>query len=492
MNELLLYRASEISRIEQLAIAKGISSEVLMEEAGKRIFVELRKRWPQAKKLAVVCGSGNNGGDGYVVARLAKQAKLGVKILRLVSDRDLTYETKKSAIRCRKLKINLKEFHDEELEDCDLIVDAIFGTGLRGLMETKFVQAIEAINRRQIPVIAVDLPSGVNAETGAVLQEAVHAAVTVTFIGKKLGLYLGAARDYVGEIVLDDLELPQTLFEASVPELKLLELATELKQLPKRKLTANKGDFGHLLIVGGDYGMGGAVRLAAEGALRAGAGLVSVATRVEHVSSINAGRPEAMVYGIKSVSQLKPLLARATVILLGPGLGLGVWGKALFKAVIQTTKPIVLDGDGLNWLSSYPTVRNNWVLTPHAKEAARLLGVEVAEVETDRLGTLQQLVAKYGGVGLLKGSGSLVADTKTKVLCNVGNPGMAVGGMGDLLGGIIGGLAAQQLTLFAAAKLGCMVHGTAGDLVADQIGEVGMVTSDLLPWVSKLLVHKLN
>ena len=488
-----LYHSSEIRKIEDLAFTRGIDSKLLMTRAGEAIFCEIKRRWPRAKKITIVCGKGNNAGDGYVVASLAKRAKVAVRILQLANADSLTGAAKDAYLACKKLGIEMVPFNAEKLQDCDLIVDAIFGIGFSGGLSPIFSQAIQAINRSNLPVLAVDLPSGINADSGEVSQCAVRATVTVTLISKKIGLYLGEARNYCGEVVLDSLTLPKDLLNAAVPTATIMNLEEELGSLISRKRTAHKGDFGRVLVIGGDYGMGGAVRLAAEGALRAGAGYVVVATRAEHVSQINVARPEIMVHGITSYSQLLPLLQAATVIVIGSGLGLKTWGKSLFKLAIAAHKPMVIDGDGLNILASYGGYGDNWILTPHPMEAARLLGTTVADVQDNRLQALQNIVKKYGGVCLLKGSGSLIGTMgQRSLLCDAGNPGMASAGMGDLLGGIIAGLLAQRLDSFKAARLGTMIHATAGDLVAEQYGTVGMAALDLVPFTRTIMARKFN
>jgi NAD(P)H-hydrate epimerase len=483
-----LYYSSEIRKIENLAFAIGMNSKLLMTRAGEAVFHEIKRRWPEAKKITIVCGKGNNAGDGYVVASLAKRAKIAVRILQLTDIDSLIGAAKNAYLDCKKLKIEMLPFSVEGLQDCDLIVDAIFGIGFSGKLSPVFSEAIQAINQSNLPILAVDIPSGINADSGEVLQCAVRADVTVTFIGRKIGLYVGEARNYCGEVALDSLDIPKDLFNAAVPAATIMNLEEELRSLVPRKRTSHKGDFGRVLVIGGDHGMGGAVRLAAEGALRAGAGYVVVATRAEHVNQINVARPEIMVHGITSSSQLLPLLQAATVIVIGPGLGLKTWGRSLFKLAIAARKPMAIDGDGLGLLANYGGHGDNWILTPHPLEAARLLSTTVVDVQANRLEALQNMVKKYGGVCVLKGSGSLVGTAGQRgLLCDAGNPGMASAGMGDLLGGIIAGLLAQKLNPFRAARLGIMIHATAGDLVAEQYGTIGIAALDLVCFIRKIM-----
>ncbi len=264
-------------------------------------------------------------------------------------------------------------------------------------------------------------------------------------------------------------------------ELKRGAFATYLKPRPR---DAHKGECGHVLVIGGDNGFSGAPRLAGEAALRAGAGLVSVASRSEYIS---LARPEIMSHAVETAADLKPLFATATVIILGPGLRQAEWGKALFTAAIKAAQPLIVDADGLNLLAENPQKNSNWILTPHPGEAGRLLKKTTEEIQKDRVAAVKELQQKYGGVVVLKGAGSLVAVSETDIaICADGNPGMASGGMGDALSGLIGGLVAQSMPLDTATKLGVLVHAMAGDLAAQQ-GERGMIASDLLPHFRTLL-----
>jgi len=256
---------------------------------------------------------------------------------------------------------------------------------------------------------------------------------------------------------------------------------------PKRPKDAHKGNFGHVLVVGGNKGMCGAARLAAEAAARIGAGLISVATRTEHILAITAARPELMCHGIQTGADLTPLLARATVLLIGPGLGRDAWAQALYQHALASPLPKVVDADALNLLSVKPTRQNNWILTPHPGEAGRLLGCSLATIQADRVLAAKQLQECYQGVVVLKGAGSIVQSSCTSYLCAAGNPGMASGGMGDVLGGVIAGLLAQGFELEKAASLGTLLHALAGDKAATEGGERGLLAMDLMPYLRKLV-----
>lgn len=270
----------------------------------------------------------------------------------------------------------------------------------------------------------------------------------------------------------------------SIEKLHLTKFAGYLKPRPRE---AHKGMYGHVLVIGGDYGFFGAVRMAAEAALRVGAGLVSIATRIEYASTLNIMRPEIMCHGIRSEKGLVTLLDKATVVVIGPGLGQSRWAKKLLLRVIKSKKPLVVDADALNILASKPVKYANWILTPHPGEAARLLKIKSKEVQVDRLSTIKALQEKMGGVCVLKGAGSLIlAPNECLAVCEAGNPGMASAGMGDVLSGVIGGLLAQDIPLVDAAKLGVLVHAEAGDLAAKE-GERGMIATDLFPFLRRLV-----
>jgi NAD(P)H-hydrate epimerase len=307
---------------------------------------------------------------------------------------------------------------------------------------------------------------------------AVRAAVTVSFIAATRGLRTGQAADHVGQLELDTLGLPDALWQGTSADAHVLQA----EHLPPRARAAHKGNHGHVLAIGGDHGTAGAVRLCGESALRSGAGLVSVATRAEHLIALNSARPELMAHAVDGPQTLEPLLERADVLALGPGLGQRAWGHALWLTALDTGKPLVLDADGLNLLAHEPRrFTQPVVLTPHPGEAARLLHDTTESVEVDRFAAVRALAARYHAVVVLKGAGSLIADPAGQVaVCPWGNPGMATGGMGDLLTGVIAALLAQGCDAWRAACLGVGLHSRAGDGAAAQ-GERGLLASDLLP-----------
>ena len=364
----------------------------------------------------------------------------------------------------------------------DVHVDALYGTGLNRAPGDVAATLIKALNASHVPVLALDVPSGLNADTGHAPGVAVRATVTVSFIVAKRGLYTGQAADYVGQLECDALDLPETLV-SEVPDAKLLNAGS----LPPRLRVAHKGNYGRVLAMGGDDGMAGAIRLCAEAALRSGAGLVSVATHRAHRMSLVGACPELMTPNIDDVQTLHSTLNNADVLALGPGLGTQAWGRALWLAAMDADKPLVLDADALNLLAQQPRrLTLDAVLAPHPGEAARLLQTTIDQVQADRFSAVRALAERYHAVVVLKGSGSLVADHHgTVAVCPWGNPGMASAGMGDLLTGVIAALMAQGSPSWQAACLGVGLHARAGDRAGSE-GERGLLASDLLPYLRVL------
>ncbi len=476
-----LYRAAEVRELDRIAIEEqGIPGIELMSRAGAALFDELCCRWPNARKIVVVCGSGNNGGDGYVVARLARAKGFAVTLVALRDPAMLTGDAKRAWDAALATGLTVVTFTAQLLNDADVVVDAIFGTGLDREVEGEWAAAINTINASGVSVLAVDIPSGLHADTGRVLGVAITAQATVSFIGLKCGMFTGEARDYCGAILFDDLGLPEAVYKQRPSSLQRIDWLRLKPQLPPRRRTAHKGDFGHLLIIAGNHGMAGAVRLAAEAALRVGSGLVTVATRAEHVAAMTAVRPEVMWRGVETAADLLPLLQRATVVAIGPGLGQDAWAQQLFNGAVESGLPLVVDADGLNLLARQPFKNEGWILTPHPGEAGRLLQCSAAVINQDRFHAAGALSQQYGGVVVLKGAGTLVADATGEIaVCSGGNPGMASAGMGDVLTGVIGGLLAQGLSLNQAAQCGVALHAAAADKAA-LAGERGLIATDLI------------
>ncbi|MBI3545588.1 MAG: NAD(P)H-hydrate dehydratase [Gammaproteobacteria bacterium] len=495
-----LYTAAQVRELDRLAIAeRGMSGAKLMQAAAAAAFKLLRTRWPRARRIAVICGPGNNGGDGYMLASLAQVAGLTPTALSLGDTDKKSTDALAARKHCKAAGVSMKNFSAELLAGNDLIVDALSGIGLEREVSDEWRAAIEAVNQSGIPVLAIDIPSGLHADAGRVMGVAVKAAATLTYIGLKAGLFTGAGREHGGEIFFDDLGVSASIYTQLSAQAQRLTPDTLYSALPRRRRDLHKGDAGHVLIIGGDQGMPGAVCLAGEAAYRAGAGLVVLATHPNHAAQIGAAHPELIVHGVASPEALRLLLARTDVIAIGPGLGQGEWGHALFGAVLDTSIPMIVDADALNFLAADPLMHRDWILTPHPGEAARLLGMRTEEIQADRFVAVRELVASFGGVAVLKGSGTLIASLKLNMerrasaasrailddavaLCDRGNPGMASGGMGDVLTGVIAGLRAQGLPSTDAACLGVWLHAAAGDDAAAS-GEIGLLASDLFPFI---------
>ncbi|MFM2483158.1 NAD(P)H-hydrate dehydratase [Celerinatantimonas sp. YJH-8] len=485
-----LWTAEQVKQAEpQLAHAAGTTLKQLMERAGQSAYACLRTHWPDATRLLVIAGGGNNGGDALVVARLASADGLHVELFMHADPQRFPEEASAAWQALQGVEYRLLHQLDEA-SDADLIIDGLLGSGLKGAVREEALKLIEQINATTVPVLALDIPSGLHADTGQPLGAAVKAAATVTFIGVKRGLLTGQAPQYCGELFFSDLGLASVLPAWSKTGCERMSYARLMHWLSPRSRVAHKGAFGRVVLSGGDLGTPGAIRLAGEACQRVGAGLIRVLTRPEHLAIVLGGRPELMVQGIPDAEQaplIDEAMAWASVLVAGPGLGQSEWSHQLYQRVIQSDKPLVLDADGLNLLAQQPISRGNWILTPHPGEAARLLQCTVHDVESDRYQAARQLAERYQAIVVLKGAGTIIASAEGRlVTLNVGNPGMASGGMGDVLSGMIGGLIAQHIPLFDATCLAVCIHGHAADRAALQ-GERGMLASDLLPEIRALV-----
>ncbi len=499
-----LFSAAQVRELDRVAIEeRAITGIVLMKRAGRALFDVLSNKFA-GLPITVFCGLGNNAGDGYIVAALAAQRRLPVSIVqlgdvaKLQGDAKLAYEfALREGVECR-------PFSDDMTVDEGVLVDALLGTGLtagakiEGEVETEVqvrepcARVIGWLNASDLPIVAADLPSGLCADSGSELGIAVRATATVTFIGVKRGLLTGRGPALSGELFYRDLGVPTDVLATVDSSAERLDLPSLLASLPVRAADAHKGDFGHVMIIGGDSGFGGAPLMAAEAAARMGAGLVSVATRPEHLAAILARRPEVMVSGVTSGQELEPLLQRPTVLVVGPGLGQGAWGQQMLQQALNSGLPLVLDADALNLLAQGriggDLVRDNWVLTPHPGEAARLANIPVGQLQADRFGSAARLQQQYGGTLVLKGAGSLVASADERLgLCSLGNPAMASGGMGDLLSGVIGALLAQGLPASRSTELAVCLHAATADLVVEERGPRGLLAADLIDALPRLL-----
>jgi len=476
-----IYSVAGVREIDRMAIEEaGIPGYTLMTRAGVAAVGEARKHFPDARRWQIVCGAGNNAGDGYVVARLAASEGIAVSVVAVVDPAALKGDAATAYAEYAAEGGEVAAWAGQLDGDADLIVDAMLGSGLLRNVGGDFADAVAAINTHRAAVAALDIPTGLNGDTGAVMGCAVHADLTVTFVGLKAGLFVSDGPDCCGRIVFAGLDIDAACSANSPVLYRQVDARRVSGLLPRRRRNAHKGDFGHVLVVGGGAGMPGAVRLCGEAALRAGAGRVSAATDPGHASIIVASRPELMSHAINNIKKLEQLLEKTTVIAFGPGLGRSQWAAELVARLAGDERPSVWDADALNWLAESPDRAENRVLTPHPGEAATLLGTTPAEIQRDRPRALEQLRERYGGVVVLKGSGSLVSGADgAPWLCTAGNPGMAAAGMGDVLTGIIAALLAQGLSAEDAAVAGVEVHALAGDRAAAN-GERGLLASDLI------------
>ncbi|MBT8135913.1 MAG: NAD(P)H-hydrate dehydratase [Gammaproteobacteria bacterium] len=480
-----IYRAAQVRELDRLAIDElGIPGYTLMYRAGEAAFRTLRRRWPRSRQLLVLCGAGNNAGDGYVLARIARSKGMQVTVAALVDPEKLVGDARIAWETYHASGGTVTDWEPDMLLRADVIVDAILGTGLARPLEGKPRELVEAVNASPVEVLSLDIPTGLHADTGRVMGAGIVADMTITFVGLKLGLYSGDAINHVGKIVFDGLGIPAKLTQRMPCAGRRIAESHVIETLPPRARTAHKGQHGHVLVVAGNRGMGGAAILAASAALYSGAGRVTVATQPEHVSATISAQPELMCRGVSQGAELDPLLDMADVIAVGPGLGRDNWSQEMLDAVLSSDKPKVVDADALNFLADQPVKRDDWVLTPHPGEAARLLGTTTSEIQHDRFAAVARLLEKFGGTIVLKGAGSLVGHVgEAAWICDRGNPGMASPGMGDVLTGIIAAVAAQCGDLTAAARCGVFIHASAGDDAARR-GERGVVAGDLFKHIA--------
>jgi NAD(P)H-hydrate epimerase len=478
-----IYSAAQVRELDAWEIEKRrVPGFTLMTRAAEGALKVLRARWPQARRVAVVCGAGNNGGDGYVLARLARQAGLEALVLAAAPPDKLGGDARRAMVEWLAGGGSAHPFVADALSGSDVIVDGLLGIGIAGAPRAETLAVIRAINAAKRPVLALDIPSGVNADSGAVYEAAVRADVTVSFVALKAGLFLGEGPEHAGVVLLEDLGVVAPVTPQFAPLMRRIDEGELASGLPRRARGSHKGSNGRVLVIGGGAGMPGALRLAGEAALRAGAGLVTVAGVPENLVAVTATRPELIYLPVSGGTVIDDAIRACDVLAIGPGLGTGDWARRLWSSARALTGiPAVVDADALNLLAGSPAkLPSDWIITPHPGEAARLLGVDTRAVQADRLGAARELHARYGAIAVLKGAGTLVcAGAADLAICDRGNPGMATAGMGDVLTGIIAGLRAQCGASASAARIGVLVHALAGDSAA-QGGQRGLIASDVI------------
>ncbi|MCP4009779.1 MAG: NAD(P)H-hydrate dehydratase, partial [Proteobacteria bacterium] len=442
-----------------------------------------------------------NGGDGYLLAAGAKKLGYGVRMFTFGSPASRTAQSAQQqafmqGLECEPISENIESCFDAE---ADLIVDALFGHGLERDIGAPLSQLFERINLSSVPVFALDMPSGINSDTGAILGIAIKADATICFVAPKIGLLTGDGADYCGALYYDTLGIPHRVSQQVRASCQWLDEDFIKRVLPVPKTSSHKGDFGHVAIVGGQPGMPGAVILAALAATRSGVGRVTVVSSETHVHLIPLASPVLMTLGICNNAHFK-FPGSVNAVCIGPGLGTDSgtndmepenWSRAVYDCALdQATKanlPLLLDADGLNLLASGHCRYENWILSPHPKEAARLLGCSVKEIQSNRPQACQRIAEQYGGVCVLKGQGSLVAQSSgVLAVCTQGNWGMATAGSGDVLSGMIVAMLGQGLPLYEAACAAVYLHAKTGDLVAEEKSKRGMVSSDIIEHLPEL------
>lgn len=498
LSESLPQRAYSATQVleneEKVSLSQSIPMFDLMEKAGRSCFSFINENYQNVSHILVICGKGNNGGDGFVIARLAQEMGINVTVYLCADSESLVGDAKTAFYNLQKTNATIifqseLQLTNEFLQDneYDIIVDALFGIGFKGILTSEYIALIDVVNDYQAKVISVDVPSGVDATTGHVTTTAIVADSTITFIVFKQGLLTGKAAQYIGQLYLADLTLGEH-FQQAVASSVIIQGPNSIPKSPNRKATSHKGDIGLLLTIGGNEGMPGAIRLASESALRTGAALVAVCCHQQNHSIVLNGRPELMIAPNENMQlQNSHFYRKAKVMLCGPGLGKDTWSRDLFGEALGSQKPCVLDADALHLLAENPRRRENWVLTPHPGEAAILLNCAIAEVEKDRFNAVRNISQQYGGICVLKGSGSLISDGETIWINTSGNSGMASGGMGDVLSGIIAALMMQLSNTKDAVRLAVYLHGHSADIIAKRKGKIGMLASDLFPEIQQLI-----
>lgn len=481
-----LLTGREMKNWEKKAMEKyKVPSLLLMERAAQAVVRELFEGEYDLHRVLVVCGTGNNGGDGLAAARMLRMKNISVEVCLIGSTESMTADARLQLEMYQAISGKIVTVSEDT--EYTVIVDALLGIGCNRAVTGEYADIIEYMNQVKAPVISVDVPSGISADTGKVCEIGVKADATVTFFTEKLGLVLYPGRDYCGEIIVDDLELPFDITE----ECHVITYHNEdLRKLPARSNNSHKGSFGRVLVIAGSPKIAGAAYLASAAAYRMGAGLVKMFTTKENQIAMQTLLPEALleIYDRKDFCelQLAEALKWADVVVIGPGLGTDDAAEQILKQVIyESCVPIVIDADGINILAKHRNWMNEkkteMILTPHVLEMARLLGIEKTAVQEDEMKIAQEFVEKYPVTLVLKDARTIVAKDKELLYINTsGNSGMATGGSGDVLAGLIGGLLAQKMETAEAARLGVYLHGRAGDAAACKNSAYGMTATDIL------------
>ncbi len=493
----------------------GIASLVLMENAGRQTVAAIESLYPDLveRRVALVCGKGNNGGDGFVVARTLHQRGIDVSVFLIGHIAEVKGDARVNLEILGRVGLNVVEVADEstwelhvtEIEQHDLIVDAMFGTGLSSPLTGYYETVVADLNGLSIPIVSIDMPSGLSADTPDLIGDAIDATVTVTLGAPKLSLILPPAESKSGEVVIADIGIPADVIDQlEGPRIELLTREQLRPLMPARAVDAHKGDFGHVLVVAGSMGKSGAAVLAARGALRSGAGLTTVATPRSCQPIIAGQGVEFMTLGLDETATgtvdfaaVEAVLGLdADVLVVGPGLGRSEGVTTFVQELVdKSDMPMVLDADGLNAFEEDPSALvgrdgRDLIITPHPGEMARLLGCSVDDVQADRLGMAADFAKAHKVYVVLKGYRTLIATPDGKMFVNpTGSAGMATGGTGDVLAGMIGAMLAQLLDAEAACRVAVYLHGAAGELADADSGEVSMIAGDLVDHIGDAILE---
>jgi len=499
-----LYSAQQVKEGEvECANQAGISMYQLMERAGHAVFDTMLAHFNQANRVLVLAGRGNNGGDAYVFARLALQAKSQVSVFAFQPEQALSGDAEIARQAYLNQGMTITDIDEIEFDGAELIVDGLLGTGFSGSLREPMRKVLQQVNQAEAPIISIDLPSGLNTDNGVAEKDCIEADYTVTFVAPKIGLMIADGPDHTGHLIFSGLDIGDMFNRKFTPVANVYGLPNQAVITPRKRNT-NKGKNGHMLCIGGGEGMPGAIFLAAKAGLRSGVGKVSVVCHPNNAATVNTMCPELMVWGAETeqlADILKQKVNSADVVVIGPGLGVNDWSLALVKAVLlalqSRRKPVVIDADGLNLLATNDEIKELFlkckletVLTPHPLEAARLLGMKVTEVVNNRVEMAKLLAQELNCHLVLKGNHSLVVEQQNVSINLTGNSGMASAGMGDVLTGIIAALIANkenlQINLNERVKLAVYLHGMAGDFAAKS-GEIGIIATDVIEQLPKAI-----
>ncbi len=494
-NQAQTISSREMRALEVNAEYFGVNLLQLMELAGRNVAQEVITRYPKTKKAAIFCGVGGNGGDGFVAARHLLSAGFEVSVVLVGRGRDISHEAalkNYQILQSLQGKVPIVEVTDSSIipiVEADIAIDALLGTGTKGQLKAPIAQVVDAINGMDGFKLAVDVPTGIDSDTGDVLGTAVKADLTVTFHKAKSGLE--NAKKYVGELVVGDIGLPQVMEQYAGPGDVLLAAKP-------RSPTGHKGDFGRLLVIGGSEVYSGAPTLVSLAAMRTGVDLVYLAAPEKNAYEISSMSPDLITVKLEGknlnpadMAALKPFLDMVDAVAMGPGMGLASETQEFVKLCVEEVekagKPLLLDADGLKAFAKFKRpLKTPLVLTPHAGEYAILTGETLPENQPERVAMIQKTAKKLNATILVKGKVDIICSPTHSKLNFTGNPGMTVGGTGDVLSGIVGGLMAQHVDPFEAAVAGAFVNGAAGDFVAGEIG-YHVVATDIIDWIPRLL-----